>query len=136
MHNHPFSKERYRQANQNLKELVAILKSGDLEKFILLTESEALTLHAMMMTSNPYFILMKEGTLSTIEKIWDFRTNSKIPLSFTLDAGANVHLLYPKDYQQSVMNFINSDLIVFCENQQYICDEVGSGAKILNESYA
>ena len=82
------------------------------------------------------FILMKEGTLSTIEKIWDFRTNSKIPLSFTLDAGANVHLLYPKDYQQSVMNFINSDLIVFCENQQYICDEVGSGAKILNESYA
>jgi len=34
------------------------------------------------------------------------------------------------------MDFIQSELIVFCENQQYICDEVGSGAKILKESYA
>ena len=136
MNNHPYSKQRYHQAYRHLKELITVLESGDLEQFILLTEKEALTLHAMMMTSNPYFILMKEGTLSTIKKVWDFRKDTKIPLSFTLDAGANVHLLYPMDYQQSVMDFINSDLIVFCENQQYICDEVGSGAKILNESYA
>ena len=38
---------------------------------------------------------MKQGTLSTIEKVWEFRKDTKIPLSFTLDAGANVHLLYP-----------------------------------------
>ena len=60
MHNHPFSKERFNQANKNLKETISILEKGDLKKFISVTESEALTLHAMMMTSNPYFILMKE----------------------------------------------------------------------------
>lgn len=136
MHNHPFSKERFNQANKNLKETISILKKGDLEKFIYVTESEALTLHAMMMTSNPYFILMKEGTLSVIEKVWEFRDSSDVPLSFTLDAGANVHLLYPEKNKQTVLNFIERELIVYCENQQYICDEVGSGANIIKENYA
>jgi diphosphomevalonate decarboxylase len=53
-----------------------------------------------------------------------------------LDAGANVHLLYPLAYKQKVLDFIDSELIVFCQNQQYICDEVGSGANILSASYA
>ena len=136
MHNHPFSKERFNQANKNLKETISILEKGDLKKFISVTESEALTLHAMMMTSNPYFILMKEGTLSVIEKVWEFRESSDIPLSFTLDAGANVHLLYPEKYKQIVLNFIERELIVYCENQQYICDEVGNGANIIKENYA
>ena len=136
MYNHPFSKERFSQANKNLKDTISILEKGDLNNFISVTESEALTLHAMMMTSNPYFILMKEGTLSVIEKVWEFRKSSDIPLSFTLDAGANVHLLYPEKYKQTVLNFIEKELIVYCENQQYICDEVGSGANIINENYA
>ena len=116
--------------------MIKILKKGDLEEFISITELEALTLHAMMMTSNPYFILMKEGTLSIINKIWEFRNASNTPLSFTLDAGANVHLLYPSSYKQNVLDFIESELVVFCENQQYICDVVGQGAKILKEIYA
>ena len=116
--------------------MIDILKSGDLDEFISITELEALTLHAMMMTSNPYFILMKEGTLSIINKIWEFRNDSKIPVSFTLDAGANVHLLYPASYKQNVLDFIQSELVVFCENGQYICDVVGKGAKVLKEIYA
>ena len=136
MHNHPFSKERFNQANNNLKETISILEKGDIEKFISVTESEALTLHAMMMTSNPYFILMEEGTLSVIEKVWESRKSSDVPLSFTLDAGANVHLLYPEKYKQSVLNFIEMELIVYCENQQYICDEVGNGPLLKMEHYA
>ena len=136
MHNHPFSKERFSQAHNNLENMISVLQNGDLEKFIEISESEALTLHAMMMTSKPYFILMKQGTLSTIEKIWSFRKQSNIPLSFTLDAGANVHLLYPLAYKQQVLDFIGSELIVYCENQQYICDEVGSGANTISASYA
>ena len=136
MNNHPFSKQRFFQAYENLESMIEILKNGDLEKFISLSESEALTLHAMMMTSNPYFLLMKEGTLSAIEKVWSFRKESDIPLSFTLDAGANLHLLYPKAYKQKVLDFIEGELIVYCEKEHYICDEVGSGAKILKANYA
>jgi diphosphomevalonate decarboxylase len=136
MHNHPFSEQRFLQANSNLESMTDVLKSGDLDEFISISESEALTLHAMMMTSKPCFILMKQGTLSVIEKIWSFRSESKVPLSFTLDAGANVHLLYPLAYKQQVLDFIDSELIVFCQNQQYISDEVGSGANIMSASYA
>ncbi len=44
----------------------------------------------MMMTSMPYFILMKPNTLEIINKIWKFRAETQIPVCFTLDAGANV----------------------------------------------
>jgi diphosphomevalonate decarboxylase len=73
-----------------MKEMLA---NGDLQRFIKLVEHEALTLHAMMMMSDPAFILMKTGTLEVINKIWDFRKETGLPLFFTLDAGANVHLL-------------------------------------------
>ena len=99
MHNHPFAAQRFEQAHTNLKALTAVLQSGDLEKFVALVESEALTLHAMMMTSMPYFILMKPNTLETIERIWQFRKEQGVPVCFTLDAGANVHLLFPKAYK-------------------------------------
>jgi diphosphomevalonate decarboxylase len=62
-------------------------------------ESEALTLHAMMMTSMPYFILMKPN-IEIINAIWKFR-DTKTPVCFTLDAGANVHVLYPKTIAKS-----------------------------------
>ena len=71
MHNHPYAKNRFNQAEMHLSKLLRIIQYGNIEEFIEVTELEALTLHAMMMTSNPYFILMKEGTLSIINKIWD-----------------------------------------------------------------
>ena len=59
MHNHPYAEQRFVQANENLGKISKVLQEGDLDRFINIVESEALTLHAMMLTSNPYFILMK-----------------------------------------------------------------------------
>ena len=94
MHNHPFAERRFEQAHENMEKLKSILASGDLNAFIALIESEALILHAMMMTSMPYFILMKPNTLEIINRIWSFRKETGLHISFTLDAGANVCLLY------------------------------------------
>jgi diphosphomevalonate decarboxylase len=94
-----------------------------------LTEAEALSLHAMMMTSNPRFVLMQPNTLAILQKVWDFRVKTNLPLCFTLDAGANVHLLYPHQDRNSIMDFIQSELSVHCQNGQYIEDQVGNGAK-------
>lgn len=62
MYSHPFADKRFEQAHQNLDKLKQIFKVGNLDEFIAIVESEALTLHAMMMTSYPYFILMKPNT--------------------------------------------------------------------------
>ena len=128
MNNHPFAQARFQQAHDQLAVLAEALVSGDMETFIGVVESEALTLHAMMLTSSPYFILMKPGTLSIIDKIWAFRNLNHIPVCFTLDAGANVHVLYPEIHKVQVLQFIENELVAYCQNGQYICDQVGSGS--------
>ncbi len=128
MHGHPFAEKRFTQAHDNIDKLSGIFETGDLKNFIELVESEALTLHAMMMSSRPYFILMKPNTLNIINKIWEFRERTDLPVCFTLDAGANVHVLYPKENRDKILEFIKNELVAYCENGQYICDRVGAGA--------
>lgn len=132
MFNHPFATKRFEQAHENLQKITAVLTNGNLEDFIKIVESEALTLHAMMMTSSPYFILMKPNTLEIINKIWKFRAETHIPVCFTLDAGANVHVLYPENVKEKTMQFIKEELSSYCQNQHYICDALGNGSIILH----
>ncbi len=131
MHNHPFAEERFKQAHDNLGAIKTVLQDGNLNKFIEIVESEALTLHAMMMTSMPYFILMKPNTLKIINTIWKYRSETKIPVCFTLDAGANVHVLYPENCKNEVLQFIKAELVGYCQNGHYICDEIGNGSEII-----
>ncbi len=131
MHGHPFAEQRFAQAGQNINKLRPVFKDGNLKTFIEIVESEALTLHAMMMSSQPYFILMKPNTLEIINRIWAFRAKSKRNLCFTLDAGANVHVLYPESEKKEVYQFIQNQLVELCQNGQYICDRIGFGAKRL-----
>lgn len=131
MHGHPFAQARFKQAREHVSGLIHILKKGDLDKFIKIVESEALTLHAMMMASMPYFILMKPNTLEIINKIWQFRKDTGLHVSFTLDAGANVHVLYPDNECEQVFEFIKNELVAYCQNGEYICDKIGFGAKQL-----
>lgn len=131
MHGHPFASKRFDQGNEHLESLISILENGDLKAFIEIVESEALTLHAMMMTSKPYFILMKPNTLEIINKIWAFRAKTGLPISFTLDAGANVHVLFPDKDAAKIYEFIKTELVAYCQNGHYICDRIGFGAKQL-----
>ena len=131
MESNPYASARYAQANENIKNLLTALKSGDLDTFINITESEALQLHALMMCSNPSFILMKPNTLNLINEIREFREETKIPLCFTLDAGPNVHLLYPEQEADKVEYYIKNVLADYCDKERWIADRVGEGPKKL-----
>ena len=112
MNTNPYAERRFQEAHENFAKLKTILSSGDMENFIKLVEHEALTLHAMMMMSEPAFILMKTQTLEVINKIWEFRRITGLALFFTLDAGANVHLLFPNDIDnEKIIDFIKTELI-------------------------
>jgi len=128
MNGHIFAGQRFKQAAQNIEELKQIFETGDLNSFIQVVESEALTLHAMMMTSIPYFVLMKPNTFKIIEKIWEFRKKTALHPCFTLDAGANVHVLYPFKEKEEVMAFIRDELVEYCEDGLFIQDRLGNGA--------
>lgn len=131
MNSNPFSNQRFEQANTNIVRLMQAMKENDMETFMAITESEALTLHAMMMTSMPYFLLMKPNTITLIEKIWDFRQQTGLPVCFTLDAGPNIHLLYPQSIENKVVEFIESDLTKYLHDFCYLKDGVGNGPKRL-----
>lgn len=127
MVNHPYATARFAQANSHFERMLGVLRSGNLEEFIEIMENEALSLHGLMMNSTPSFTLLKPNTLELIERIRSFRLSSHIPIGFTLDAGPNIHLMYPKSEKEKVVLFIDSDLSQFLENGKYIVDEKGEG---------
>ena len=128
LNTNPFSQIRYKQANNNLREILKALSLGDIKSFIEIVESEALMLHALMMTSTPNYILMKPNTLAIINRVRYLRDKGFLKdICFTLDAGANVHLLYPEKESKQVHNVIQTELLKWCENDQVIFDEVSFG---------
>lgn len=128
MNGNPFAPARYEQAATNLAELSVALKNGDLETFGRITEEEALTLHALMMTSRPSYILLEPQSLAAIDLIREFRFNTKVPLYFSIDAGPNLHLLYPHEHIDIVSKFIDEQLRPLCQDGRIVKDIVGEGA--------
>lgn len=130
MKEHPFAEARFKQAHANCLEMFSTLQSGDFDKFISIVEREALSLHAMMMTSNDYYLLIKPGTVQVIEQIMQFRKDTRLPICFTLDAGPNVHLLYPSTIKSDVQMLIDDLSEVYLKNVIY--DEIGMGGTIID----
>lgn len=131
MKNHPYKEARIQQANKHTQELLECLKLGDFDNFIQITENEALTLHGLMMNSNPSYTLMLPNTLEAIARIRNFRTQNHLPICFTLDAGPNIHLIYPNEISDKVTPFIQQQLLSLCANDRVIYDHIGTGAKSL-----
>lgn len=125
MSEHPFREARYVQAQDHFYKMSDALKQGDFEVMGRILESEALSLHSMMMTSPEPYTLIKPNSLAAMELIWDFRRETKLPLYFTLDAGPNLHLIYPEVFQNKIRTFISSELSHLTE--RIIEDEVGEG---------
>ena len=127
MNGNVYAKARFEQARMRVEELLGIMKSGDLVRFGEIVESEALTLHALMMASHPAYVLLKPSTIEVINKIWEFRRDTSIPLFFSLDAGPNLHLLYPDSNLAQVREFVDLELRRYCEEGRIVEDRVGEG---------
>ena len=125
MGGHFFAQSRFEQAKVNYLKMKGALQSGDLETVGVILEREALSLHAMMLTSPDSYILLRPQTLTAIDMIRSFRQETKLPLYFTLDAGPNLHLIYPESYQEKIKTFINHELSPIA--QKVIDDERGEG---------
>jgi len=129
MMDNPFAPARYDNARRRLLEMSATLRNGDTALLVEIAEAEAMELHALMMTSVPSFILLKPATLSLIERVRGFRNRTSIPVCFTLDAGPNLHLLYPESAEEKVRALIADELQPFCAEGRVIYDQAGEGAR-------
>ncbi len=126
MNNHPYKEARINQANNNTLLLLNALKHGNWELFLEIAESEALSLHGLMMSSKPGYTLLLPESLQIITKIRAFRESSKIPVGFTIDAGPNIHIIYPDTNKKEVLEFIETELSIHCQDKLYIQDKISS----------
>lgn len=128
----PYAEVRYAQAKKNADELAQILRSGNVHRFGEIAEAEAMTLHALMMCSNPGYLLLKPNTIKIIEKVKAYRQATGNPFYFTLDAGPNPHLLFPDEIKEDVMHFINLEIRDLAEAGNIIQDICGKGPVQIN----
>ena len=131
MENNSYAVPRYQQANTRLQKLMVALKEGDVNTFGQIAEDEALTLHALMMTSQPSYLLLQANTLQMINKLRGYRKDTSNPIFFSLDAGPNLHVLYPESVIHEVRPFIEEELVPLCEEGLWISDWVGDGPEQL-----
>lgn len=124
-----YAKERFNQASKRCITLLEALKKADWDEIIRITESEALTLHALMMSSNPPYMLLEPGSVQIIKLVQTFRKETGFPVFFSMDAGPNVHLLYPEQYKIQVEAFIEEKLLHYCQNNSVLYDMAGSGPR-------
>jgi diphosphomevalonate decarboxylase len=131
MDKNPFASARFDQARENLQVLRIALEDGDWPRFIEVMEEEALSLHAMMLSSKPGYLLMQPGTVAVIQKVRQYRKETGSMVGFTLDAGANVHLIYPGEEEKKIHGFITGELLPYCEQNRIIRDRMGKGPEEL-----
>jgi len=134
MDDHPYRKSRIEQAVKNLKKLQHAIASGDFNTFCEATEEEALSLHGLMLSSRPGFTLLNEAAISIINEIRAFRESRGTPITFTLDAGPNVHVIYPVENKEAIRDWIDQKLKAYCENGRMIHDFTGKGPELLDRN--
>ncbi len=133
MNAHPFAQARYDQARDNLVDMVQAMKDNDLKTFGEILELEALTLHALMMSSSPSYILLEPASLAIIHLIRQFREETSLPLYFTIDAGPNIHMIYPESIKDDVDLFIKKKIQPACLSIIY--DKLGTGPKLIEKYF-
>ena len=73
----------------------------DFDAFANIIEHDSDMMHAVMMTSNPPLIYWQDGTVGIFHAVRGWRA-SGLPVAYTVDAGANVHVLCLSDYAKEV----------------------------------
>ena len=132
MEHHPYHSSRIQQALNNQQKIREALVKGNFQLLAEATEEEALSLHALMLSSNPGFILINQATINIIQAIREFREQTGAWITFTLDAGPNVHVLYPTAQKETIREWMQQTLAPYCENGKMIHDFTGKGPEKLD----
>jgi diphosphomevalonate decarboxylase len=127
----PYKEAKFEAGRVNALALINALKSGNEIFLRRITTDETASLHSMFLLSDPPFILIEPESLQIINELIRFRHDSGLEFIFTLDAGPNIHLLYPENIREKMLLFIQSKLTPFCEEGIWIDDKTGNGPELI-----
>ncbi|MCL5784972.1 MAG: diphosphomevalonate decarboxylase [Patescibacteria group bacterium] len=114
-------KSHMKQKNELVKQLI---KDKNFTAFGQLTESEALELHAIMITQTPPLIYWQPNTVLMMKLIQKWRSEG-LPVYFTINTGQDVHILV----EQKNVNELKEKLETIEEVRNIIVNTPGAGAR-------
>lgn len=117
----PLCECRIRIVRSLLPELRSAIMRRDFDKIGEIAERDAMMMHSVMMTSSPPLIYWSGETLEIMRKVVEMRDEG-IKAYFTVDAGANVHVLTTPSYESEVAERLNK--------YEMIRSGIGRGVKI------
>lgn len=89
----PFLEARLSQARTAARIVEKAILDRDFETLCQAMEAEALSMHAVMMTSKPALLYWLPETVAVMQKVRSLREQGGVPCAFTIDAGPNVHVI-------------------------------------------
>lgn len=124
----PFYKQRIAAMDEKIEKFKQTLKKRDFTSFGKIVEEEAFNMHAVMMTTTPSLLYWSAKTVELISAVWEWRQKG-LSVYFTIDAGANVHLICEEKNQQNVVSAVNSLKIV----KSIMINKPSKGARLINQ---
>jgi diphosphomevalonate decarboxylase len=99
----PLQNTRVSDAPRRLDICRDAILNRDFEAFANIIEHDSDMMHAVMMTSNPPLMYWQSATVEIFHQVREWRA-SGLPVGYTVDAGANVHVLCLGEYAKEVEN--------------------------------
>lgn len=124
----PLYSARLYQVEEDLEQVREAILSRDFERLGSVAEREALSLHAIMMTSQPSLLYWSPATVRVIKEVRRWREEGR-PIYFTIDAGPNVHLLTlpscVEEIEKALLGTEGVERVIVCRP--------GQGARLIEE---
>ena len=123
----PLQAARVDDAPRRLEICRAAILEKDFNSFASIVELDSDMMHAVMMTSTPALHYWKPASLAVMEAVRAWRTEG-LPSCYTVDAGANVHVLT----LESEAHVIEKNLRAINGVEKILVARPGSAARIVN----
>ena len=112
--------------SEKISEIKLALKNKDFTKFGEILEAEAISMHAVMMTSVPPLFYWKPETLDVMARVIELREEG-LECYFTIDAGPNIHVIC----QKKDLNHVKCKLLTTQGINEVLINKPAVGARII-----
>ena len=101
----PMFKDRVAAIPRRMKECTDAILQKDFEKLQRIAEEDCMDMHRCMQTQNPPLNYLSSETLRIVEEIKALRKTGHLPVLYTMDAGATVHLFCTDEAADAIRHF-------------------------------
>jgi diphosphomevalonate decarboxylase len=126
----PFLQGRLATLGTLVRKVKKAIRERDLPSLGEALEFDALSMHAVMMTSRPTLYYWKPATVAVMRAVTELRARKGLLCYFTIDAGPNVHVITLPEQADAVTRGLRKVQGV----QEVLCCPTGRGAYLEEES--